>query len=73
LAVRRKKNNKDKKLVSVNRFAIRGQFTRAIFAHQIFLKALLCFLTGYIFVAPKHRVPTDQSSDNWYRWKGFGM
>jgi hypothetical protein len=25
------------------------------------------------FVAPKHRVPTDQSSHNWYRWKGLGM
>jgi hypothetical protein len=37
LAVRRKKNKKDKKLVSVNRFAyICGKFTRALLAHQIF-------------------------------------
>jgi hypothetical protein len=37
LAVRRKKNKKDKKIVSVNRFAICGKFTRALLAHQIFL------------------------------------
>jgi hypothetical protein len=36
LAVRRKKNKKDKHLVSVNRFAICGKFTRALLAHQIF-------------------------------------
>jgi hypothetical protein len=34
--VRRKKNKKDKNLVSVNRFAICGKFTRALLAHQIF-------------------------------------
>jgi hypothetical protein len=36
LAVRRKKNKKDKNLVIVNRFAICGKFTRALLAHQIF-------------------------------------
>jgi hypothetical protein len=36
LAVRRKKNKKYKNLVSVNRFAICGKFTRALLAHHIF-------------------------------------
>jgi hypothetical protein len=34
--VRRKKNKKDKKLVSVNGFAICDKFKRALLAHQIF-------------------------------------
>jgi hypothetical protein len=32
----RRKENKDKKLVSVNRFAICDKFTSALLAHQIF-------------------------------------
>jgi hypothetical protein len=37
LTVRREKNKKDKKIVSVNRFAMGDKFTRAQLAYQIFV------------------------------------
>jgi hypothetical protein len=31
------------------------------------LTGLALYMNIFHFVAPKHRVPTDQSSHNWYR------
>jgi hypothetical protein len=57
LCVRCKKNKKDKKLVSVNRFAICGKFTRALVTHQIFYlhafrfyrNSVSVYLFSYVF------------------------
>jgi hypothetical protein len=60
-------------------------FSQNILVQVGVFKSPFMSLTGYLpmyeyfslcrlpFVAPKHRVPTDQTSHNWYRWKGLGM